>query len=122
MKMCLLNYIVTAIYTSETRKMSARIAGRLNVTQQQRLQRTLRVSYRDRITTKYMFINPTDGVESFVLNRVLKPVCFRGVRADSYTIHEWEATVLLYLCKIGTLIEKQADEVYTRSCEGRFAQ
>ncbi len=59
------------------------------------------------------------SLDSSVLNRVLKseikePVCFRGDRADSYTIHEWEAIVLSYLRKIGTPIDEQADEVMGR--------
>ncbi len=53
------------------------------------------------------------------MSRVLKseikePVCFRGDRAEPYTIHEWEAIVLSYLSKIGTPIKEQADEVISR--------
>lgn len=59
------------------------------------------------------------SADSSVLNRVLKseikePVCFRGDRADPYTIHEWVAIVQSYLRKTGTPVEEQADEVMSR--------
>ncbi len=61
----------------------------------------------------------SSSAESSVLSRVLKseikePVCFRGDRAEPYTIHEWEAIVLSYLRQIGTPIKEQADEVISR--------
>lgn len=61
----------------------------------------------------------SSNADSSVLNRVLKseikePVCFRGDRTDSYTIHEWEAIMLSYLRKMGIPVEEQADEVMSR--------
>ncbi|XP_057199298.1 uncharacterized protein LOC130559933 [Triplophysa rosa] len=82
----------------------------------ERMGRSIGESIASCLESKMCVSNSTD---SSVLNRVLKseikePVCFRGDRAEPYTIHEWEAIVLSYLRKIGTPIEEQADEVMSR--------